>query len=474
MYFFVAPLYLLGAVFFASSHTASQSLCILAVAIALMPLAFVLFNKDYQQLFSCLVFFNLAPIWFLYLEGIFPGYDACEHSAPGAVMYGLFWAAIFQCTVHVVYGLLSTHFRKSTIHSFRFLATFKPSSGIYTFVTILCFVVPLSVFWLYYGNFEVLWIALTAGRSAGGAGASGLLVRESEGGVSSFLLPVTWLWQMVPFFGVLSFTTKLRRNPPLQWLSLLLGLLVVFVTFLSGSRGTMMFVAAPVLFFFIYYNQHRGWKVWLAAVLIVPLLIGVMELQVRFRGNLLDVLADPDAAAKNAGYASSTTFDITESHRDNNFYLLALIVNGYPEKYPFEGINDFFAILLNPVPRALWPGKPLLKGAQSLDQQAKFVLDGPLEMGTTSLSYTVIGEAYMSAGGWGILLYGFVYACFIFYFDQIRYYAHRNNVLAVGVLGVGIFLSFWGYRSFFALITFLYPVAALIVLLKIRKAIVGK
>jgi len=55
------------------------------------------------------------------------------------------------------------------------------------------------------------------------------------------------------------------------------------------------------------------------------------------------------------------------------------------------------------------------------------------------------------------------------YFDGIIYYVRKRNPLTVCILGLVIFLAFWGYRAFFALISFLYPVVLLLLFLKIIK-----
>jgi hypothetical protein len=194
-------------------------------------------------------------------------------------------------------------------------------------------------------------------------------------------------------------------------------------------------------------------------------------MQVRFRGNLLDVLADPERAAYEHGLASATTFDPSQSHRDNNMYLFCLMVQGYPDRYHYEGFHDFFAVLVNPVPRAIWPNKPSLNGAADLSHQFSFVLDGPLFMGTTSLTYSIAGEAYQADGMWGIFVYASVYALFMLSLDGVVYYTIHRHVLSVGVLGMSVFLSFWGYRSFLALFSFAYPLLFLILLLYILKVL---
>jgi len=199
----------------------------------------------------------------------------------------------------------------------------RPKPIFYIRATILVFILPLIFFYLFYGSASVLWTALTAGRIEG---SSGLLIRDSVGSSSSFMLPFTWIWQLTPIFGCIAFISSPKRYKFLATISLLLGLIVIFVFFLSGSRGTMIFVATPVLFFFFYYNWHRGFKFWLPASFLLIILIGIMELQVRFRGNLLEVIADPAKAARLQGLKSATTFDPTQSQRDNNMYLFCLMV----------------------------------------------------------------------------------------------------------------------------------------------------
>ena len=53
--------------------------------------------------------------------------------------------------------------------------------------------------------------------------------------------------------------------------------------------------------------------------------------------------------------------------------------------------------------------------------------------------------------------------------DGIIYYTHDKQAFSVGILGVGAFLAFWGFRSLFALVTFLYPIILFILLFKVIK-----
>jgi hypothetical protein len=457
---------------FAEVSNSVALLCgILAILVALLPVFVAIQKKKFTVLFSGISVVNIAPIWFLYLESLLPGYDAYTYSQPEYRVLAYFWIAVFQFLVNFIYLIGWNKGNAISKRSFSFLNQLQLRPIFYIRSTFLVFIIPLVVFYFFYGSASVLWTAMTAGRLES---SSGLLIRDSVGSNSSFMLPFTWLWQLTPLFGCIAYIAGKRTHKPLAIMSLLLGLLVIFVFFLSGSRGTMVFVAAPALFFFIYYNWHRGVRFWVIASVLLVLLIGIMELQVRFRGNLLDVLADPDKAARLQGIKSVTTFDPTQSQRDNNMYLFCLMVKSYPDKYKYEGFNDFLAVLVNPIPRSIWPGKPILNGAKDITHQSSFVLSGPLTMGTTSLSFSIVGDAYKSAGFWGILIYAFTFALFLLYFDGIIYYVRKRNPLTVGILGLVIFLAFWGYRAFFALISFLYPVVLLLIFLKIVKLLRAK
>jgi hypothetical protein len=458
-----AFIYFLSSLAYPTSNTVAVTCGVLAIMASLTPVYYAMYTKHFQSLFSCVSAFSLAPIWFLYLEAVTPGYDAYEYIQPLYRMEACFWVAIFLVCTNAFYLLFWKAGTRYSVRYFSFLSRLQIRSSLYTRLTVLSFLVPMAGFYFFFGSGAKVWTYLTAGRSERGQE----LIEQLVGGAGAFMNPLIWLLQLAPLFGAIAFVSAKKQNSFWPVVSLVVGLLVIFIFFLSGSRGTMMFVAAPVLFFFFYYNWHKGLKFWIPASIMLFMLIGVMEMQVRFRGNLLDVIVNPEKAAKENDLKSATTFDPSKSHRDNNTYLLCLLIKGYPDKYEYEGFNNFFATVVNPIPRALWPGKPVMDGAQDLSYQPAFILDGPLFMGTTSLTFSVVGDAYRSKGIIGILCYGAVYALFLIFFDGIVFYTREKQALAAGMLGVGVFLSFWGFRSFFALMSFIYPIVLLLVTIRI-------
>ncbi|MFK8161599.1 MAG: hypothetical protein AB8H12_03970, partial [Lewinella sp.] len=419
-------------------HEVAVACGFMGIFSCLTPFIVALWTKEFRALLCGIAVFNLAPIWFLYLETVIPSYDAYIYTPPGYRFQAFLLIALFLFTTNALYTFLWAPISRLSIRSFSFLGDLKPNVRSFYFVSLFTFVFPLVAFLGYYGSPGILWQAISGGRSGGGS-FGGLLISDSVGALSSLMLPINWLWQTTPFFGTLTFVMATKKKSLEALIPLLMGFAVVFAFFLSGSRGNMMYVAAPIFYYFVVYNWNKGIKFWATIIGCFFLLVGVMEMQVRFRGNLLEVITNPEKAARDNGLKSFTTIDVTESQRDNNFYLLGLILKGYPDKYEYEGFNDFVAILLNPVPRAFWPGKPVLLGAKDIAYQAPFVLDGPLYMGTTSLSYSVVGEAYKAKGIFGIIFYASVYSLIIIFFDALTVYSSRKQIIAVGLLGTSVF-----------------------------------
>lgn len=465
---FACVFYKACSTFFSGSHSTAVLCGLMAIAFALVPVGYAVAKKQFPLVFSCIAAFNLAPVWFLYLETVLPGYDAYEYCSPYLRMEAIFWTAVFQTVANGAYSLLWTRGVRFSVGFFSFLGGMRLKPSVYKVVALCVFFLPVLAFSYFYGSFEILWMAATAGRTGGAS--SGLLIQEPIGNMNSLMLPLNSIWMLTPMFSLIAFIAAKKKASPDTLFVLLTGLSVIFSFFLGGSRGAMMLVASPVLFFIFFYNWQKGFRFWVVAGSLFFLVIGAMEIQERFRGNLLEVLADPEKAAKERGLSSATSFNPAESHRDNNTYLFCLAIKGYPDKYRFEGFNNFFAAIVNPVPRVFWPGKPILLGAKDIAYQQEFITDGPLFMGTTSLTYSIVGEAYKANGFWGVAIYALFYAVFMLFLEGLFFYARRENPVSVGMLGLSAFLVFWGYRAFFALVSFFYPVLILILVLKLFKS----
>jgi hypothetical protein len=83
-------------------------------------------------------------------------------------------------------------------------------------------------------------------------------------------------------------------------------------------------------------------------------------------------------------------------HVDDNFLRLAQIIEIIPESHPFVYFQQIFFILVRPIPRVFWEGKPISGG---------FDLPSTIGLQGVSLSSSIVGEWYMTFG-WPAVLFG--------------------------------------------------------------------
>jgi len=128
-----------------------------------------------------------------------------------------------------------------------------------------------------------------------------------------------------------------------------------------------------------------------ALILATIALLGGLQVMLAYRDVGLGV------ALKERGAAVSERRYL---HVDDNMYRFCQIIQIIPEAHPFVYHRYVLWVLVRPVPRVLWPGKPVDPG---------FSLPDALGVEGVSYSCSAIGEFYMSAGLVGIALGGWLY-----------------------------------------------------------------
>jgi hypothetical protein len=113
------------------------------------------------------------------------------------------------------------------------------------------------------------------------------------------------------------------------------------------------------------------------------------------------------------------------------FFTTALVIDSFPGTFAYVGLNPLWIAVTIPVPRSLWPGKPLPDFLQYFEYL----------MGTQGQAVPVVGEHYMMAGWIGIviggLIIGIIYRCFWEF-----YRANPRNPLVVVMYAVSWALIF--------------------------------
>jgi hypothetical protein len=294
-----------------------------------------------------------------------------------------------------------------------------------------------------------------AGRAAG----SGLIRRGGIGGWEVFIQPLDFMCASVPTIAALSWVrfSQERMAPlPLRILVSACAAFLVFVMFLGGSRGNMAVYLAGPAAIWVVFGRNLLSKVPYYAITAMLFfgLIGIWQYQEIKRSYLLkDVGSVQDIVEQ-------TSFDPSKTHRDNNLYVFTLNHMYRPEPYSFEGYNEFYTLLVNPIPRAIWPGKP--KGIQE-SQQAFSAPQGPesmgpIRLGTASLSRSILGDGFKMHHYIGIALYGVIYGLLASAWDYIGQRRLLLTKLYFILNSAWIFWMLWGFRAAFAFFTGMYPV----------------
>jgi hypothetical protein len=163
---------------------------------------------------------------------------------------------------------------------------------------------------------------------------------------------------------------------------------------------------------------------------------------------------------RNKGFVAITQeekrFEYDYLHVDDNFLRLSQIIDLVPEHHPYTYEKQIFYYAIRPIPRILWPGKPIDSG---------FDLPSVLGREDVSLSSSAIGEFYLAWGWITVFLGGLIYGKL----------ANTVSVLLVDVKGSSAILVYSmaamvliaGMRSMIELVLMSYTILAWILITRI-------
>ena len=425
-----------------------------AVALCLLSIGIVAtrVKQDRRSLLSCYTVMMLSPIWFLYLEAVFPGGD-CWLLPGHHVVHTLAYSAFFLMICNLAFCANMPR-PVARWHDRSFLRLINPS-----FLPVLGIALTVLTFLVVLARYDWSWEATKAVYLAGRSGGSGLIRRGGIGGWEVFIQPLDFMCASVPTIAALSwvrFPQERLAPMALRILVTFCAAFLIFVMFLGGSRGLMAtYLAGPASIWILFGRQLLG-KIPHSVVTIILfiLLIGVWEYQKNKRSNLLEDLETAE------DFLASTTFDPSKAHRDNNLYIFTLNHMYRPDPYPFQGFYDFYVLAVNPIPRALWPGKP--KGIQ----ESKHTFSkpkgpesrGPIDLGTASLSRSIVGDGFLMQHYFGIALYAVIIGMVASFWDSLCQHRYLSTRLYFILQAAWLFWLLWGYRSGFAFVTGMYSV----------------
>lgn len=449
-----AVLWWIGLFIASTQTTAKDVMRFYAFVLALVSVVPVVMRAIYEprKLMSGHTVVLVAPLWFLYLEAILPGGDAWllpAHHVVHALAYAAFFLAVFNVAYVFRMPAWAIRFHEKQFRV-QLPANFFPIVGI-AFTLLMLFVI-----WGYYGfNASRAVEAYLGGRSTG---SGGLIKRGGIGGWEVFLQPFAFMAPVVPTLAALSwvrFGKEAKAALPLRLLVSACAGLLIFMMFLGGSRGNMaVFLVGPAAIWLLFGRRLPKSVFFGVTAFLFLFLVGIWEYQKRNRSNLLeDVNSVQDIVA-------DTSFNPMETHRDNNLYMFTLHVMYMPDPFPFSGYYEFYLMLVNPIPRAIWPGKP--KGIQESKHTFAVakgpVTKGPIRVGTASLSSSIVSDGFRMHHYFGVGLYAVIFGLMASSWDRLGQHRLFTSKLYFILNSAWLFWLLWSFRSSFAWITGMYSV----------------
>lgn len=257
--------------------------------------------------------------------------------------------------------------------------------------------------------------------------------RGQLGGWNAFSDFLVYCGYILPTFTVM---LAVARQKWTHW-SVLLGVLLsitflVFVVQGGGRRipGVMLGAAALTA---LLHNRNRLKPRHLAATAIIGLCTIL----------LMDVMI----TNRNEGFRDFSYQGLHAIRVDDNFLRLGQVMQYVPESHPYVGSRWLLFLLVRPVPRVIWPEKPV---------DAGFSLPNLLHEKSVALSYSTIGECYVAFGWLGVAVGGLALGVLARWWSQLL--DHKLSITSVALYATGLMAIFLGIRSASELVLMTYPI----------------
>lgn len=175
----------------------------------------------------------------------------------------------------------------------------------------------------------------------------------------------------------------------------------------NGQRtGLVLILGGPL----VYLSRSRRWRLpRVVALLLVPVLLFAFGALRDANSKGMDLWSAVGDSVRHPGVTLLSTLTGQDTGMVDAVSLEMQVV---PSQIPFEPFVTPLSIVSAPVPRILWPGKPV---------SADIVLNTYLlsrSNGQASIAYSVVGEGYLAGGVLGVAGLSFVYGSLFAYWDR--------------------------------------------------------
>ena len=271
--------------------------------------------------------------------------------------------------------------------------------------------------------------------------------RGQLGGWDAFLDHLQYFGYLLPVLTVVIGRRAGVRNPR-TLICVLMSVVIALFLAQSGSRRVIGVVAGMALILWVLDQQRVKIKQVLTTMFAIVALLITLQVMLEYRNVGLGVLVG-QAEIPSGRSEKRQILEGQHLRVDDNFYRLCQIIQLIPESYGFVYQQYLVYVIVRPVPRVFWPGKPVDPG---------FDLPTALGVQGVSYSYSVIGELYMSLGFIGIAFGGWFYGRVASFASGLLARCRTQGALVI--YSIVVMALFSGMRSILELILVSYVVLA--------------
>ncbi len=274
--------------------------------------------------------------------------------------------------------LLQSRTKISQVGYLQPFRSFKPSIG----VSIVVFIFWIALYFYWAGNqtdtLEAIFGSRSSQRSIGVIKSNGYLVDSLYG---AFGVITAWLAYSV-------------RENDYQLTKKLLPVCLIFVvpSFFQGDRSKMVFFIVVISIILTGSNRKVKKSHMLIALILIPLIVVAPRVYRQSQDQL-----------SNLGSAAFSLTNIVDTFTQEDTAMapaLAILLNDLGSKIPFQYGKSYINLVAKPIPRTLWPEKPV-----EFDTQMMRVLFPTYAASGVGFAFSAISEPLVNFGLIGVLFF---------------------------------------------------------------------
>jgi hypothetical protein len=402
--------------------------CIMVASLAIVPLISTF--KNTKNLFLAHHLLVLAPIYWLLLDLVQKAYDlpgvTRQEAMLGFLAIGLFVMGVWIGELQHPWRMPEAVRRAAEIN--------LSIDGLFAVATI-AFVLGMGRYAIPCGfNPKVMWENLFVDRW------SAPWTAQQFSGWEAFRYHLGYFGFLLSIFAVALGV----RTGWFRWRTLLcLAMSVIMSAFLAqegGRREVGVFVGMGIVSWVLMQKKQKARTLVMVSLSAAALLFTMQTiLYYRNAGFEAALYGEDREAVQKKGYI----------HVDDNFLRLCQTIGIVPESHPYVHLQFVYFVLVRPIPRVFWPGKPINGGYDAADAIGEK---------NVSLSMSAIGELYLSWGMLAVVFGGWFYGRLARMSNEL--FGRTEQTGAVVLFSTMTMALFVGVRSLLDLILISYVVLA--------------